>query len=438
MDNEQEIAEVLEILKEYQSIPVVPFATFPVKKFLESKLKVLPWSYITDGYTYVVHVEPRNRHRNNKKLIFMAHTDHPGFVLKNNREGLAFGTVGVKRLQKKLQHQPVYLKVFSKEGQYIGRAQLLDISDNKIIKIKADFEIPINSVAQYDIEYYSVDKETISVYNADDGISVALLLNFLKHVKPSQYFDIYVVFNLYEEVHQIGSWHFFQENKINIVQEDIFINLECLKVENVPVPTNCKVSIPSANYEDGVILQLSNTGCLFGYKSNLPNKAALFVQKVARNNNSSLQTGVIKDSCDSRCITQFNLTPNIITLTIPNKFKHNDGYKHEIVPEVIYKKDIKNMQQLLENIAKASESDLKIDQKEAVNSVVYNLKKSDFVTNRALMQHKEQLNQRLESYYKRIVQRGYFYPETILQQIQKLIDSIRLHIMSLLQKFNLV
>ncbi len=90
--------KTIKFLKEFQEVSNVPFAVLPVKKYLEKKFKELNVKYMFDGVTYTVKIPPKDldgKENNNfeserPKLILMAHTDHPGFILKNKTDGKVF------------------------------------------------------------------------------------------------------------------------------------------------------------------------------------------------------------------------------------------------------------------------------------------------------------------------------------------------------------
>ena len=235
-------------------------------------------------------------------------------------------------------------------------------------------------------------------------------------------------FSLNEEVHQISGWFLADENPINIKKNDIFLNLECLKVENIAkAPTK-------ANYEDGLVIQLSNIGCLFGYKSSKKNLTEVLLREAAKAENIPVQTGFIKDSCDSRPISYLNRTPNIATLTVPNKNKHNSDEKGRIAVEGVYEKDVVNIYKMVKTALKISEDT--VNNSKAKNHSEQ-ARKNDAITDVNLMEKKARLNERLSFAYQAKVKRGYFYPQNARDWMNDYLGKIALYAVLIIQKLRL-
>lgn len=391
----------LKILNEIQHIPSTPFIVKPIKKYLQNYLNNKQITYEINNYCLVV----KQGKIGTKKLVFMAHTDHPGIILNKNHRGKIMGTLGINRIKHFIDQGNLHMRVYDPNGDILGKCKVVKLYGRNCnnIQFETNFDVPNNSCAQFDIEYFDETDDSIKAYNLDDGINVALMLWMISKNLKSDY-EINFVFNFHEEVHQVSSWAIAKDNLLKIDKQDYIINLECLRVENV------SEKYPIANYEDGVILQLSNIGCLFGYKDNNINLSEEIVKSATQSIGEKIQIGVIKDACDSRPFTQFRLTPNIVTLTIPNKNKHNWNYEtNEIVPEEIFKKDIISMENIITAIIKSDSTQyFKSD-----SNLSMKLKKHDEVTDKALMLKKEILNERLHISYKHIAKKGYYYNETL-------------------------
>ena len=405
MTTNTEIENIIGIFEEYQKVPNVPFLPKFNSKFIRYYLKQKGIKYYEDPYTIIVNSKPSNEQNIEvKKIIFMAHLDHPGIVLKDTENGVMMGLNEPKKLTQLINKNPIPIIVYNPNGDFLGKALVIKFDNDfkQRVKIKSDFVISKNSFGHFDIPRFSEDTEKIYGYNADDGIMVSILLsNILKRIESK--YDIYFVFNKHEEVFQISSWNMAKRNPLNIEKDDIIINLECLKTTSV----NSK-KYPVIGYENGPVLQLSNKGCLFGYKNPGPNLSELLVKKIANENNLPIQVGLINDSCDSRSFTQFGITPNICTITIPNKYKHDGADDGEIRPEEIFKKDVECVDKLLEKIISSDPQDLSNLNSESLSEKI---KQNDDITDEKLMKHKKKINERLDIAYRDIIKRGYFYPE---------------------------
>ena len=397
---------IIEIFKEYQKVPNVPFLTKFTSKFIKYYLDKNSINYKETPYHIIVNLSPKNNDKNPRKILFMAHLDHPGIVFKDSQEGIFMGLNEPKELSELISKNPVPIIVYDPNGNFLGKAYItkFDNDSKQKVKIKSDFFIPKNSFGHLDVPRFSEDEKKIYSYNADDGIMVAIMLNLILE-RPRTKYDIYFVFNKHEEVYQVSSWNLAKKNRLKIMTDDIVVNLECLKID----PVNPD-KYPPANYENGPVLQLTNKGCLFGYKNKGKNRAEMLVKKISDENNLEIQVGIISDSCDSRPFSEFGITPNICTITIPNKYKHDGADDGDVRSEEIYKKDIECVVELLEKVISSDPVDpVFFDTKG--ESLSEKVKQNDDITDKKLMKYKKRINERLDIAYRNIVKRGYFYPE---------------------------
>lgn len=401
--------ELLKIIEEYQNIPNAPFHQKHTSAYIKDRLYNAGIEY--EETDFVIIVKPKKYDSNKRKLLLMAHTDHPGMVIKNNTEGKFLGLKNTKEIIKYTKKNDVRIKVFSPEGSLLGKAKLEKVipGPKQDVQIKADFDIPLNSIGNFDIPVFKVGNNYIDIYNADDGIMVTILLYLIEKQLLGDSFNTYYVFIKHEEVHQLSSWDLAKNNYINLTNEDYVLNLECLKIKAIDASKYGDVS-----YDKGPVIQLSNTGCLFGYKNKGPNNLEKLLRKLSDENKIESQVGVITDSCDSRPFTHFAITPNIVTLTIPNKYKHNGADDGMVRTEEIYIKDINSTIELLKVLTSYSTEKYKNIQLESISE---KLRKSESVTDASIMFNKALLNKRLNIAYLDIVKREYFYPQTIKDYI---------------------
>ena len=183
----------LEILEEIQNIPCAPFLTLKIQDYIGKKLESSERDFVNNGYLIYSNY-PRNTGR--RKLVIVGHTDHPGAVMKNSKEGILFGSPGIDRLRRQIHlENGISYKVFSPSGAHIGKTKLVQIkADNKTGVFESDIEIPKNSHAQYNLDpYFKREKGNLTMYNADDGVAFATMLSLLSEDLESEY-DVYWVF----------------------------------------------------------------------------------------------------------------------------------------------------------------------------------------------------------------------------------------------------
>ena len=220
------------ILKELQDVPSVPFLPKLQIRYISRFLQDLGIKFESTNYAIVV--PPKIFDDRRPKIIIMSHVDHPGVVLRDNTEGIFMGLADGSNIRDYLNNQPIPIKIYSPVGSYLGKGKITSMSSypKQNVFIKTDIEVSANSYGQFDVEYFKEDGDNVYVYNADDGLCVATMLKLIEDKLVSD-FNIYYVFNLFEEVHQITSWHLAKKNYFVLTEKDFVINLECAKVETI-------------------------------------------------------------------------------------------------------------------------------------------------------------------------------------------------------------
>lgn len=406
-DGQQLYDQTVDILRELNHVPSSPFLPQAQVKFLVNFLKEQNLKFEINQYCVIV--KQLSREPGARKLIVSSHLDHPGAVLKNNKEGVFFGSVGLERLEKLVQDDELILKVFDPSGKYLGIGQVTEFFKNnkRRFKFEADFEVPTNSYAQYDLEYFKENKDEINVYNADNAIDTAVMMALLKVGFESPY-DAYFVFNFHEEVHQLSAWYLAEKNYFKLTKKDLVLNLESPIIQ-----TNQPEKYPELTYTDGPVLKLSNLGCLFGYLVKGDNLVEKIVRLVSQKYKLPIQVGCAKGSDEARCFSSFPTTANIATLAVPNRYKHNWGQKDAIVPEMILKKDIAAFGDIL---CRFLIYDWKDEELDKVTSLAGEIKKGDDITSKEMMRNKDILNRRISLSFLPTIYRGYYFPMNFIDK----------------------
>lgn len=390
----------VEHLKEINSLPSSPFAVDLQVKYVELCLQKYGYKYEKTPYRLTVHIPSNTK----TKLVVMSHLDHPGAVLNGKGGGIFFGSVGLDRIEKKIK-SGFYLRVISSMGEKLGLVKLTGMGRNKQnFTYSADFVVPRNSSAQFDIPVFEEDDDYLRVYNSDNAIDTATMLALLEE-KFIPVYDTYFVFNIHEEVHQISAWKLARDNELDLGKHDMVLNLE-----SPIITTNEKYDGPKLTYVDGPVMKLSNLGCLFGFMVAGENELEKRIELIAKKNNHKVQKCFAKGSDESRCFSSFANTASIVTLAIPNKYKHNWGTKDEFVAEEILKKDVKVFGVLLYDFLTTPVEEKELRKTVSLSDMV---KKRDSITDRGDLKKKMILNNRLDIRYRPVVLRGYYFPESI-------------------------
>lgn len=239
------------------------------------------------------------------------------------------------------------------------------------------------------------------------------MLSLLTETTANPNYQIIFVFTLYEEVAQNSSFALAKENTLGLKDSDIIINLESMKSYNLEKTFS---NAPRVDYKSGLILNISEKGCLYGnYSKNQRNLAEDLLQNTAKDLKLKIQSGIAGGSSDARPFSEAHITPNIVTLNVPNRNKHNVTPKGELVPESVQKSDVESMHQLLKSIIEAAPEISSIKENSA--SISLKAKQAEAAQDKIMMKAKTRLNERLHIAYKAKAKRRYFYPESITDQI---------------------
>lgn len=404
MLSQEEIRNLDKITQDYSQILSAPFLPQLRINFIKSFLRDFPFEIIENDYSLIVKV----RGISSQKLVFMSHLDHPGIVVKNRHEGICLGSLFPERLLKIISQKGfVPLDIYSPEGKLITAGKLLglggDFHQKAILDIPVD--VPPNSVACYQIGLFKEDKDFFHLYASDNDVPTICMLSLLQSLKSKPKLTLNFVFTFYEEVHQVSSFRLAWKNLLRLTPQDLVLNLECKKVENHSLN-------PAQNhldYESGTVLQPSEKDCFYGYQFNSPNQLEKLVLSTCHRQKIKIQYGLGLGSTDARPFSNFKLTPNLCTLDVPNRFKHNCGEKGEVILEKIYKRDLYSMYQIIASLAAVDQSFFikTLDSKTPLLSNRF--KKDDLITNPKAMSRKILLNYRLDFANKlKIINKKYY------------------------------
>lgn len=388
--------KLIKIIKEYYEIPSAPFCVGQKSEYIKSYLSNKGLEYEETPY-YISSILREST--NGKRILFFSHLDHPGFIFRNSRGGIALGTLYLDRIT---EYAPI--SIYSPQGKYLGDVELKRAYGlgNRDIEVSSDFNIPKNSQGLWNTGETKFTDSKILGRSHDNDIATCLMLYNIDNVSKGEY-GIQYIFTKYEEVLQQSSYNISRNNSLNISRDDIVVNLESMKV--YPISKDGKYS--NLNYKDGPILNISEKSCL--YNTQERNLAESMINNISEGENIQIQRGLAGGTTDARHIVEFGLTHNVVTLNIPNMYKHNtDG--ESIRPEEVSTKDVLSVSEIIRNILSSNDLDFSENSKDI---------KSDFY--KELIEKRKSLNilnRRLDIASYDIARRGYYFPESILDSVK--------------------
>ena len=214
---------LIKIIKEYYEIPSAPFCVGQKSEYIKSYLSNKSLEYEETPY-YISSILREST--NGKRILFFSHLDHPGFIFRNSRGGIALGTLYLDRIT---EYAPI--SIYSPQGKYLGDVELKRAYGlgNRDIEVSSDFNIPKNSQGLWNTGETKFTDSKILGRSHDNDIATCLMLYNIDNVSKGEY-GIQYIFTKYEEVLQQSSYNISRNNSLNISRDDIVVNLESMKV----------------------------------------------------------------------------------------------------------------------------------------------------------------------------------------------------------------
>jgi putative aminopeptidase FrvX len=398
------------IIEELSRIPNAPFSLIPrtqyvMRKLTDAGLEVEDTPYYILGKTGNPKAE--------RKLVIMSHLDHPGFIFRNSTEAIAFGTLYFDKLD--LKKLPP-LNIHTADGHFLGKANITDVfgRDYSRVKVKGHFKIPKNSQGQWDVGTARISEERVEALSNDNDIVTSVLLSIAQPLPQSDW-GIYFLFTKHEEVIQQSSYEIAAKNLLDLSENDLVINLESMKAYSL-VDSG---EFERLSYERGVVLNVSEKDSVYGASfPNSRNLAESLVNNTAEKEGVEIQRGIAGGSSDAWTFSESGITPSIVTLNIPNQFKHNVDNEN-VVAEVVATKDVVALQKILREAIEGvpnggipeNSEDISLQMKQKYP----HLNDKRFIRT---------VNDRLRIRFKDVIRRGYYFPVSISDHIQDLFNTL--------------
>ncbi len=311
----------LERLRKLAETPNNPFLPSLVEKLIYQELRKigLPEKDIaSDKYALYTRIR---RGTTRHPLVVATHLDHPGIVLKNAKEGIAFGSIGISRVNNIIATRgPLSLQIIDSRGNR-GSATLLAIEPQASYlrrgtipraKIKAKDIIAPNSHALWPLPSFELQAKKIAMYNADNQAATEVLLGVLgKLLQPNsdvKNIDLTAIFTFVEEIHQISATAIARRKTTPfgpISKEHTIIVLEAMEANARPeIQSFIKQwSLPQPNYDDGPIIKINDDRIVFGQTFSQPNLAEAFLLLAARTTGEHHQHTLTSGSTEAKSFT---------------------------------------------------------------------------------------------------------------------------------------
>lgn len=364
---------VLHFARTLAGVPNVPFLHAPVLHAMLHQLKLLGIGpqmgtsrdgacYTLDDWGLYVRIRRGSAPR---PIVIDSHLDHPGFALDGHGRAIPFGSIGLERISRLLQRGPLDLRIFDPRGNFLTMGQItaLQLGGKPLAQVVTTQAIPPNSHGLWNVPDFEQQGEELLMYAADNQIVTAVMLALIEalvqNAAHTPDVDVLFVFTFLEEVFQISATGLALQRRKPfgaLDQRSLVIALEAM--ECVPLPGHASLystfGLPQPHPEQGLMIKVNDRDCVYGYAfPDQPNLAEIAVLHSADACAVAYQHTLFGGVCDATSFSVFPSSSHIVTLAVPNPYKHNDD-AGELVPERVKLADVAAVAQVLLHLLAAA------------------------------------------------------------------------------------
>lgn len=325
----ENMSSISSMLKVLDSVPNVPFFTGPITKAVKDLAKSL-------GLTGSgIHVKSDSlglyitlkRGKPTQRIFLCSHLDHPGFVFNQEGNATPLGSVGGLGNQGIASiSQPTLMDLYQPNGKYLGTTQVTTHGNTLI----SENQVRSNTVGMWYLSETSYSGPQVRMRSADNHVATVMILSTASRVwnSSTQDVDLVLVFTSIEEVFQISMTGMCLKKNVGkpIREDDCFIVVEAMEMKGGP------------NYSGGPLIKVNDDEVGYGCRANAVENSAemLLLNASAPYRHQHSYSGGYTDATALSLLTN---CPNIATLAIPCRNKHNiqNGV---ITTEVVQTEDI--------------------------------------------------------------------------------------------------
>ena len=328
---------VIAMLERVASPPTVPYHEWRALDAIRAELGALGLAVETDAYGQVfAHLSHGTAKRT---LVFIAHTDHPGFEIvgATGRRGLARFRGGI---DPKYFRSPFGLTVY-RDGVVDGHpAQGLEYVSDPVLpdwsagrcEIRAERELAVGDWAVLDLPAFERRGPELHLRSADDLAGCALIIAMLDALRgETRPFDVHAVFTRAEESGLFGARLIAEDRRI---PKDAYV----VSVE----ASNSRYAPAGA----GIVVRTGD------YHNTFSNEAERYLrvaqERIAERGIAAQRRLLPGGTCEASAFVRLGWVAT--GLALPNTGYHNAGSDDRLVPEMIRIDDV------LSGIALAAEA----------------------------------------------------------------------------------
>lgn len=357
--------DVYSILESIGKIPNPPFLTSGIKRFMLdyfSKIGDTSKNYSVqfehDRLGLYLRIK-KGESQSLRKLVFIAHLDHPAFIFNNKGKGKAAGDTvfgGDKELLFNYEHP---IRLYSPNGNFIDKAQVRQLKKN-IFSLSGTQKVSTNTIGIWDLPDFRITDGVIEMRSCDNYISVALLLSVASSIVQNYSIDCDVtfVFPYVEEILQLSMVGISIAKKVPTTIFDdntIFIGVDVspLRLKDSDRHFLQKLEIETPDLFKGPLIQVADTGLVFGNSSQEKDNLAEFSLFQSAKGTIHQYT-ICNGRSDLTPLSIFTNYPNVAGLLIPCWNVHNIDPNGMLSCEKVNSSDVLSAWQILTNLVSQS------------------------------------------------------------------------------------
>lgn len=360
------------------------------------------------------------------KVVIDSHLDHPAFVMRNQSEGVALGSMAVgSEIDFLNDHLPYPVAVYNQSGLLVAQADIAHIRRENgrgiaILEGNNLSSVSINSQAMLAIES-NLQGERLQLRSADNLAVTATALDiaaWLNTERPVA--DVTFVFPKMEEVRQGAATLIAKRNStpFGVFDPQTLIVVLEAGLMGETHETRLITSV-TTDYQGGPVIRIGDNELVF-MTADKPNLAESALLHSAQSASLRVQHGPSISNCDATSYTLFANTPHIVGITVPCLFKHNMDPLRGFVPEQISKKDLEQTYYAVQGVIAFAQEQILVHPDSIVNG------------NRAFpgneqrrLSEKRKIWSATAKWAEPRLQIGHLFPEGLVEQTRMGIGSLR-------------
>ncbi len=298
-------------------------------------------------YARYTHGKPTNR------LVIDTHLDHPGLAYRPDKL-ITLGSLFPAEAAKAKKSMIMPVRLYQANGEYLTSSQVEyapggdpKLVDQDVLKKNA---LPRNSQV---VPWISGEprEDLLRLRSADNLAVTAVGLVFLDWLFAQQpEADVTFIFTKLEEIRQISATGIAKKNGTPFGQFDEHTHIIMLEAAAVgQTALSRTVADTETNYDDGVVIRIADAALPYQVNGQTNFAEALALHSRDRVG-GAMQHGPLISNCDATSYTLFSQCPNIVSLTVPCRNKHNFTEDGEFTPEIVTQTDLLTMLALLQSM----------------------------------------------------------------------------------------